>query len=114
MLSTYGNFLQAEVRVPLRTLSVFSKRYMGPCFSAIHLLPFYPFASDYRFSVIAYLAVNPTLSSWDDFNGLDQDFDLMCDFVLNHISGQSAWYAIYLAERPGFFTTPSGALKHAR
>lgn len=102
VLITYGDTLQAEDQAPLKTLHAFANRYLRSSFSAVHLLPFFPFSSDDGFSVIDYLAVNPKLGDWDDVRNIGEDFDLMIDFVLNHVSAQSPWFENYLAGRPGY------------
>ena len=104
----------------------------------IHLLPFYPYSSDDGFSVIDYKQVNPALGTWDDVARVGQNFHLMFDGVINHISAQSAWFKAFLQDDPKYrdyfivvegepdlsqvvrprtlpllteFTTPSGAKK---
>ncbi len=64
--------------------------------STVHLLPFCPYSSDDGFSVIDYLAVDPEAGGWDDIASLGNEFDLMFDLVLNHISQLSEWYQAYL------------------
>ncbi|MDY6830697.1 MAG: sugar phosphorylase, partial [Thermodesulfobacteriota bacterium] len=71
-------------------------------FSAVHVLPFFPYSSDDGFSVIDFYRVDPDLGTWDDIAALGRDFDLMVDLVLNHISAQSPWFSRYLAKEPGF------------
>lgn len=75
---------------------------MGALFFSHPFAAILSFFRDDGFLVIVYLAANPTLSSWDDFKCVGQDFDLMCDFVLKHISAQNVWFASYLDGRPGF------------
>jgi len=96
ILITYGDSLKKEGINPLQVLSDFSKRYLKDSVSIIHILPFFPFSSDDGFSVIDFFKVNPELGNWEDIEELGQDFDLMFDFVLNHISAQSPWFKKYL------------------
>lgn len=102
VLISYGDALRAENERPLAVLKVFADRYLRKCFSAIHILPFYPFSSDDGFSVTDFLAVNPPLGDWEDIEHLGEHFDLMLDFVLNHISAGSDWFRRYLYAEPGF------------
>jgi len=102
ILITYGDTLKSRDSVPLKTLHQFADKHLRDIFSTIHILPFYPFSSDDGFSVIDFFAVNPELGAWDDINRLNTDFKMMFDFVLNHISSKSEWFANYLAEKEGF------------
>jgi sucrose phosphorylase len=102
VLITYGDSLQRGAEAPLRTLGAFARRHLGKIFSAIHLLPFFPYSSDDGFAVTDFEAVDPALGDWEDIRALGADFHLMFDFVLNHISAQSAWFRNYLEGRPGF------------
>ena len=102
VLITYGDSLQRGGDVPLSTLHEFSQKNLKEAFSTIHILPFYPYSSDDGFSVKDFFAIDPALGSWDDIQALSKDFDLMFDYVLNHISAQSDWFAKFLAEEPGY------------
>ena len=96
ILITYGDTLNSENTPPLRALSKFAGKYFAEVFSAIHILPFYPFSSDDGFSVIDFFKVDPNLGTWDDVAELNKNFDLMFDLVLNHISAKSPWFDKYL------------------
>ncbi|MBT8340973.1 MAG: sugar phosphorylase [Desulfatitalea sp.] len=102
VLITYGDSLIREGQAPLQTLYEFSATYLKGAFSAIHLLPIFPYSSDDGFSVTDFFGVNPSLGDWTDVRRLGDDFELMFDFVLNHVSAQSDWFRHYLKERPGF------------
>lgn len=102
VLVTYADGLRREGECPLQTLYDFAAAYLSRAFSTIHLLPFYPFSSDDGFSVIDYLRVNPTNGTWDDVVRFTSDFDLMFDFVLNHISARSEWFGRYLEGLDGY------------
>jgi sucrose phosphorylase len=102
VLITYGDSLVEEGCAPLQSLRRFANRYLKDSFSAIHLLPFYPFSSDDGFSVTDYYAVNPSVGTWQDIENLGQEFNLMVDYVLNHVSAQSRWFKRYLASEPGY------------
>lgn len=102
VLITYGDSLQGSATSPLDTFFGFACNQLKNIFSAIHILPFYPYSSDDGFSVIDFFAVNPELGTWDDIQRLGNHFDLMFDFVLNHISSKSEWFIRYLAGEKGF------------
>jgi len=102
VLITYGDSLCSQGEPPLQSLYRFAAEQLQELFSAIHILPFFPFSSDDGFSVIDYLEVNPELGDWQDVERLGGRFELMFDLVLNHISARSGWFEDYLAGRPGF------------
>ncbi len=108
LLITYGDTLLGGERAPLAALREFAVRHLEGRLSGIHLLPFFPYSSDYGFSVKDYLAVQPGLGTWADVEALHADFQLMFDFVLNHVSAESAWFQGFLrGEAPfrDFFIT---------
>ena len=96
ILITYGDTLLQADQAPLKTLYDFACSYLRDCFSGIHLLPFFPFSSDDGFSVVDFHAVNSDLGTWEDVSRFGQVFDLMFDYVLNHISAKSRWFSGYL------------------
>ena len=102
VLITYGDTLNQPGEAPLKTLGRFARANLKNAFSAIHILPFFPYSSDDGFSVIDFHTVNPDLGRWPDINDLSRDFELMFDLVLNHISSQSDWFQRYLNREPGF------------
>jgi glucosylglycerate phosphorylase len=96
LLITYGDTLLGEEEAPLAALRQFSVRHLKERLSGIHLLPFFPYSSDYGFAVKDYLAVRPDIGTWADVEALHADFQLMFDFVLNHVSAESAWFRGFL------------------
>jgi sucrose phosphorylase len=110
MLITYGDQVQAQNEMPLQTLKTFCDKYLTDVLSSIHILPFYPWTSDDGFSVIDYRQIDPNLGSWDDVSSL-QNFRLMFDGVINHISSQSEWFKGLLHDDPiyrDYFITIEG------
>ena len=102
LLITYADMLQDARLLPLETLQKFAQKYLQGVVSGIHLLPFYPHSSDDGFSVIDYHQVDPALGDWADIQHLSQDFALMFDVVVNHVSSQSAWFQGFLRGDPRY------------
>lgn len=96
VLITYGDHLRAPGEAPLRTLRRFLVERLKTSVNTVHLLPFFPYSSDDGFSVIDYLRVQPGWGDWDDIAALGQDFRLMFDAVINHVSAESAWFQGFL------------------
>ncbi|WP_426713111.1 alpha-amylase family glycosyl hydrolase [Cronobacter muytjensii] len=102
VLITYADQFSVPGEKRLATLQRFFNDWLKPFFSHIHLLPFYPWSSDDGFSVVDYHRVDPQCGDWDDIARLNQHARLMFDFVCNHISAKSDWFANYLAQQSGF------------
>ena len=97
VLITYGDFIKQEGQTPLQALAAFLEKHLKDQISIVHILPFFPYSSDDGFSVIDYRSVNPDLGSWDDIEDLTENFRLMFDAVINHVSRQSDWFTRFLA-----------------
>lgn len=102
ILITYGDIVKDRISHPLYTLATFLKRHLAHKINTVHILPFYPYSSDDGFSIIDYKAVNPALGQWGDIKRLSQNFRLMFDAVINHISSQSDWFQAFLADEPPY------------
>jgi glycosidase len=98
MLITYGDSIVHPDEAPLATLKRFVSQYLQDTINIIHVLPFFPYSSDDGFSVIDYRQVKPELGEWQHIKTLGQDFDLMFDVVINHISRESLWFADYISD----------------
>jgi glycosidase len=102
VLITYGDTLNKAGQTPIATLHEFAATYLQGAISTIHFLPFFPYSSDDGFSVMDFFAINPQLGSWEDVKAIGNDFELMFDYVVNHFSSRSQWFANYLADEPGY------------
>ena len=87
---------------PLAALRAFAERHLSGLVSTIHILPFFPYSSDYGFSIKDYEQVNPELGDWPDVEALGQTFPLMFDFVANHCSAEGPWFQAFLRSEPPF------------
>ena len=74
------------------------RKYLRGRIGGVHLLPFYPSSADRGFSPITYDEVDPAFGTWQDVNAIGGDFDLIIDFMVNHISRQSAYFQDYIAK----------------
>ena len=96
LVITYGNSIVDGVHKPLDLLQDFLHRNLKGTVDGVHILPFFPFTSDDGFAVTDYRAVNPALGDWADIRRIAEDFKLMSDLVLNHVSSQGPWFTAYL------------------
>jgi sucrose phosphorylase len=93
LLITYGDsILNTEQEKPLQTLYRVLNDHLQAVITGVHILPFFPYSSDDGFAVIDYLQVNPELGDWQDIGHIAEQFDLMTDLVMNHVSSQSHWF----------------------
>ncbi|NJN71875.1 MAG: sugar phosphorylase [Limnothrix sp. RL_2_0] len=102
---TYGDTLLPPAEshtTPLHVLKEFLQTRLDDIISCVHILPFFPYSSDDGFAVIDYRKVNPSLGSWDDIVDITDQFEMMADLVINHISSESDWFKQFLSgEKPG-------------
>lgn len=99
LLISYANSIEAPDEIPLQTLHRLLKTHLSSV-SHVHLLPFFPYSSDDGFSVIDFTRVDTELGDWSHIEDLAQTHALMFDFVLNHISRESVWFADFVAHHP--------------
>ncbi|KUJ81082.1 sugar phosphorylase [Ruegeria profundi] len=96
VLITYGNSIEDQAHKPLDLLHDFLIRHLRGVVNGVHILPFFPFTSDDGFAVSDYYSVSTQLGDWPDITRIANDFHLMSDLVLNHVSSQGAWFTNYL------------------
>jgi sucrose phosphorylase len=102
LMITYGDSILDGDQKPLQVLHSFLKNHVKDAVSGVHLLPMFTYTSDDGFSVVDYLEVNKDLGDWDDVTDLSQDYDLMFDAVINHISKSSEWFKEYASGNPRY------------
>ena len=75
-------------------------RYLTQFIGGVHILPFYPSSADRGFAPLTYDEVDPSFGTWEDIEMIGRDFDLVFDFMVNHISRQSVFFQDYLKKGP--------------
>jgi sucrose phosphorylase len=95
VLITYGDSILDRQHKPLDLLRDFLLDRLRGVVNSVHILPFFPFTSDDGFAVSDFEKVNPNLGAWEDITRITQDFKLMSDLVLNHVSSQGKWFVDY-------------------
>ena len=98
-LITYGNSIKKNEEIPLVTLKKFLDKNLTNQVSVVHILPFFPFSSDDGFSVIDFKQVDPDLGTWNEITRLTENFDLMADLVVNHVSSKSKWFKNFINQK---------------
>ena len=96
LLICYGDHIQEPTQSPLKTLGAFLEEHLFDAVNGIHILPFFQYSSDDGFSVKDYREVSPDFGQWDDIHKVSKKYNLMVDFVINHVSAKSEWFQNYL------------------
>lgn len=88
MLITYADSLGRN----LNELGSILKTHLKGVVKGVHILPFFPSSADRGFAPLTYEEVDENFGNWKDIEYLKDDFNLMFDFMINHISRSSKYY----------------------
>lgn len=80
----------------LQELHYVMKKYLSKAIGGVHILPFYPSSADRGFAPLTYYEVDPAFGTWKDIEMIQEDFEIMIDFMVNHISRHSEYFQDYL------------------
>uniref|UniRef100_A0A7V3YFM5 Sucrose phosphorylase n=1 Tax=Candidatus Caldatribacterium californiense TaxID=1454726 RepID=A0A7V3YFM5_9BACT len=95
MLITYADSMGRN----LKELKYLLEKHFRDAIGGLHILPFFPSSADRGFAPITYEKVDEAFGTWDDIEALREDFYLMFDFMINHISRQSIFFQDFLARK---------------
>lgn len=98
ILITYGASFIAPGEMPLKTLNGFLQRHLLHRISCVHVLPFFPSTSDDGFAVSDFMHVETGLGDWNDISAIGENFTLMMDLVINHVSVSHPWFGNFLED----------------
>lgn len=88
MLITYADSLGKNMGELKQVLD----KHLQGVIGGVHLLPFFPSTGDRGFAPSDYTTVDPALGTWEDVEALGEDYYLMFDFMINHISRESKFF----------------------
>jgi len=92
-LITYPDSLGGD----LKTLNnVLLNHFFDIFKGGIHILPPFPSSGDRGFAPLSYLEIEPTFGSWEDIRRIGENFDILLDLMVNHISKQSTFFQDFL------------------
>ncbi|NQT10952.1 MAG: sucrose phosphorylase [Desulfobacteraceae bacterium] len=77
------------------------RKYLKEAIGGVHILPFYPSSADRGFTPLTYDKVDPNFGTWEDIEKIGNDFDLIIDLIVNHISKQSVFFQDYIENGDG-------------
>lgn len=92
MLITYADSFGKNLKELKGVLDRYFKREVN----AVHILPFYPSSGDRGFAPINYRKVAEEFGDWDDIQALAAEYELMFDFMINHLSRRSPEFLDFL------------------
>jgi len=81
-LITYPDSLGRD----LAELHLVLSKHLASCLTGVHILPFYPSSGDRGFSPLTYREPDARFGTWEDVEKIAGDFDLVADFMVNHLS----------------------------
>lgn len=92
-LITYPDSLGGD----LKTLNSVLLNYFSDVFKGgVHILPPFPSSGDRGFAPLTYLEIEPTFGTWEDIRKIGENFDVLVDLMVNHISRQSEYFQDFL------------------
>ncbi|MEQ8155754.1 MAG: sucrose phosphorylase [Clostridiaceae bacterium] len=81
----------------LKTLNDVLLNYFPDIFrGGVHILPPFPSSGDRGFAPLTYLEIEPKFGTWEDIRRIGENFDVLVDLMVNHISRQSAFFQDFL------------------
>lgn len=92
VLITYADSLGGD----LKALKLNLDKFFPGCFSGIHILPFFPSSGDRGFSPVCYDKIAPEFGDWNDLAAIGEDYEIIADFMVNHISRRSFYFQDWL------------------
>ncbi len=95
MLVTYPDCMGNTLQDLHRILHTYCDQAVG----GVHILPFYPSSGDRGFSPKTYREVFSPFGTFEDIRSLAEEYDLMVDYMINHISAESAYYQDFLQKK---------------
>lgn len=93
MLITYADSLGSDLKDLKQVLTEHLQGVVG----GVHLLPFFPSTGDRGFAPSDYRVVDPAFGTWEEIEALGEEYYLMFDFMINHISRESEYYQDFKA-----------------
>jgi sucrose phosphorylase len=92
MLITYADSFGKNLKEMKNMIDTYFKREIG----AIHILPFFPSSGDRGFAPLTYEQVDPSFGTWEEIDDIAKDYELMYDFMVNHLSRRSEYFLNFI------------------
>lgn len=95
MLITYADSLGSG----LKDVNSLLSGCLAGAVGGVHILPFYPSSADRGFAPMTYRQVDPAFGGWQDIEALGEQYYLMFDYMINHISRKSEYFQDFLKNK---------------
>ena len=95
MLITYPDSMGHD----LKDLHHILNLYFKDAVKMVHILPFFPSSGDRGFAPLGYKKVSEEFGDWEDIRMLSEEYPLMFDYMINHISAHSPYYQDFLEKK---------------
>ncbi|ERJ11842.1 sucrose phosphorylase [Haloplasma contractile] len=95
MLITYADSMGKDLKDLNNVLNNHFKDTIG----SVHILPFYPSSADRGFAPMTYTEVDEVFGDWKDILKISENYELMYDFMINHISRSSKYFQDFLKNK---------------
>ncbi|EKN69740.1 sucrose phosphorylase [Neobacillus bataviensis LMG 21833] len=97
-LITYPDSLGGDLKTLNQVLLThFSDIFKG----GVHILPPFPSSGDRGFAPLTYLEIEPSFGTWEDIRSIGENFDVLVDLMVNHISQKSEYFQDFLKKGRG-------------
>ena len=83
----------------LKDLHCIINHYFSGAVYGLHVLPFFPSTADRGFAPVTYREVDTRFGTWEDIMALSEDYYLMYDYMINHISKYSSIYRDFIEKK---------------
>ena len=95
MLITYADSLGKN----LSELKEMLETYFHKAVGGVHILPFFPSSADRGFAPMSYDMVDEQFGTYEAVRKIGEEYYLMFDFMVNHISRQSPYFKDFLEKK---------------
>ncbi|MBZ4665162.1 sucrose phosphorylase [Mahella sp.] len=80
----------------LKALNNVLEKYFSDTFAGVHILPPFPSSGDRGFAPITYNEIDPKFGTWYDIKKMAENFDIILDVMVNHISKNSSYFQDFM------------------
>lgn len=91
-LITYPDSLGGD----LKALGGILRDHLKGVVAGVHILPPFPSSGDRGFAPKTYLKIEPGFGDWDDIRSIGENFDVVVDMMVNHISMESEYFRDFM------------------
>jgi len=88
-LITYPDSLGGDLP---RLHQLLKKHFIDAFAGGVHILPPFPSSGDRGFAPLTYYEIEPSFGGWDHIKAIGQDFDVLVDLMVNHVSRHSVQF----------------------